>query len=90
MSRKHTYIFIFLCLFPFLLALSFRAADDYLFAQHREKLKKEQPRYFPKEPPKAAEELIEHEFTCYKKKALRTADSTAFKPVKTTTDINQP
>lgn len=76
MSRKHKYIFVFLCLFPFMLAMSFRAADNYRFAQHLDKLKKSRPEYFPKEPPRTVEELIEQEFTCYKKKALSAADST--------------
>lgn len=83
MSRKHTYIFIFLCLFPFLLAMTFRAADDYRFAQHLEKLKKQRPQYFPKEPPIQVEKLIEYEFTCYKKKALSQADSSQTEDIRT-------
>jgi hypothetical protein len=90
MSRKHTYIFIFLCLFPFLLAMTFRAADNYRFAQHIEKLKKERPQYFPKEPPRRLEELTDYEFTCYKKKQLSAADSSSHQKIKAITDLNQP
>ncbi|GEM_PF-5680423 len=56
--------------------MTFRAADDYRFAQHLEKLKKSRPQYFPKEPPKQVDKLIEYEFTCYKKKELSLTDST--------------
>lgn len=90
MSRKHTYIFIFLCLFPFLLAMTFRAADDYRFSQHLEKLKKERPQYFPKEPPIELEKLMEYELTCFKKKRISATDSSWQKDIKTITDLNQP
>lgn len=89
MSRRHTYIFIFLCLFPFLLAMTFRAADDYRFSQHLEKLKKSKPQYFPKEPPKQVEELMEYKFTCYKKKAMSATDSTATEEIKPKSDLDQ-
>ena len=70
MSRKNTFIFVCLCLFPFVLAMGFRAADNYQFAQHKKMLHKTHPSYLPKEPPKANEWLIEKDFTCYKKKGL--------------------
>lgn len=73
-----------------MLAMSFRAADDYRFAQHLEKLKKSRPEYFPKEPPRSVEELIEYEFTCYKKKALSTTDSASTETVETSIDLNLP
>jgi len=76
MSKKHIYIFIFLCLFPFMLAMTFRAVDDYRFAQHKKMLIKENPGYFPKEPPKTTDWLVKREFTCYKKKKMSHRDST--------------
>ncbi len=73
-----------------MLAMSFRAVDNYRFALHLDKLKKSQPEYFPKEPPGTMEELIEHKFTCFKKKALSAADSSATESVETSAPLNLP
>ena len=63
MSRKHKLIFVALSLFPFVLAMGFRAADNYQFALERHHHIKTHPDYFPSI--KNAEELqLQQEFTC--------------------------
>ena len=64
MSRKQWFTFLALSVLPFVLALSFRAVDNYFFQLHRQKMMKERTNYFPKNPPEAAEELIKNELSC--------------------------
>lgn len=62
MNRRHKLIFIALSLFPFVLAMSFRAVDNYQFALERQKHLKSHPDYYP---PILNVEEIEKEFTCH-------------------------
>ena len=64
MSRKQWFTFVMLSVFPFLLALTFRATDNYFFRLHRQKMVKERTNYFPQSPPDSTEELIKNEFSC--------------------------
>lgn len=64
MSRRQKLIFVAWCLFPFVLALGFRAVDNYQFDLERHRLHKNKPDYFPSTL--GPEELNPaHEFTCH-------------------------
>ena len=47
MSRRQKLIFVAWCLFPFVLALGFRAVDNYQFDLERHHKQKLNPDYFP-------------------------------------------
>ena len=62
MSRRQKLIFIALSLFPFVLAMSFRAVDNYHFTLELHKSQKAHTDYFPKPPGEEYE--LESEYTC--------------------------
>ena len=64
MSRRHKLIFVALSLFPFVLAMSFRAVDNYQFALQKERIKKERTDYYPQSIG-PTEQNPEHEFSCH-------------------------
>jgi len=65
MNKKQKLIFVALCLFPFVLAMSFRTVDNYQFALEHQRSKKLNPDYFPHNP-SIVDQEPEHEFTCHK------------------------
>ena len=64
MSRRQWFTFIALSLLPFVIALTFRASDNYFFRLHKHKLMKEGSNYYPKAVPESTEDISRYEFSC--------------------------